>query len=159
MVGLMKINFELLTMISSFAGGGALGGLVLFFYYRKENKRIKQSEALLSEANARSADGSAAGETMGLLERTVSHMNYINSYNQTNLEQSVDLLIEKDFLNSKLSKDVELLQMQSMDDRLRLKKLEQTVKQELEWRKDSDYHYCTVKPCELREPPLGTFKR
>ena len=40
---------------------------------RKENRRIKKSEAVQSEAAAKKEDASAATEMMGLLERTVAH--------------------------------------------------------------------------------------
>jgi hypothetical protein len=41
----------------------------------------------------------------------------------------------------------------------RITGLEKTVERELEWRKESDFHYCSVINCELREPRLGTLKR
>ena len=78
MMGLLNINYELLATLSSIAGGGALGGLISFVFNRKENKRIKKSEAVQSEAAAKRADASAATEMMNLLERTVAHMERMN---------------------------------------------------------------------------------
>ena len=45
----------------------------------KENKRIKKSEAVQSEAAAKKEDASAAAEMMGLLERTVAHTELLQS--------------------------------------------------------------------------------
>lgn len=70
---LLQIHNDLLFLLSSFIGGGALGGLISTVINHKENKRIKQSEAVQSEAVAKKEDASAATEMMGLLERTVAH--------------------------------------------------------------------------------------
>ena len=159
MMGLSNINYELLATLSSIAGGGALGGLISFVFNRKENKRIKKSEAVQSEAAAKRADASAATEMMNLLERTVAHMERMNSYNETNSESLLKMVSEKDCLNDRLIKDLELLQLQRTEDHRRITGLEKTVERELEWRKDSDHHYCSLSICDMREPPLGTFKR
>ena len=156
---LLSINYELVATITSIAGGGALGGLISFVFNRKENKRIKKSEAVQSEATAKREDASAASEMMGLLERTVSHMERMNSYNETNSESLLKMVSEKDQLNDRLIKDLELLQLQRTEDHRRITGLEKTVERELEWRKESDFHYCSITGCELREPPLGTLKR
>ncbi|WP_313382278.1 hypothetical protein [Proteiniphilum saccharofermentans] len=73
MMELLQIHNDLLFLLSSFIGGGALGGLISTVINHKENKRIKQSEAVQSEAVAKKEDASAATEMMGLLERTVAH--------------------------------------------------------------------------------------
>ena len=77
---ILPVNGEWLVTMSSFLGGGALGGWISAVVNRKENKRIKQSEAFQSEASAKREDALAATEMMGLLERTVSHMEKMNSY-------------------------------------------------------------------------------
>jgi polyhydroxyalkanoate synthesis regulator phasin len=51
---------------------------------RKKNRRIKQSEVVQHEAVVRKEDASVATEMMGLLERTVAHMERMNDYNKTN---------------------------------------------------------------------------
>ncbi len=159
MITLLQINYELLAIFSSLVGGGALGGLVSTIINRKENKRIKKSEAVKSEAEAKKEDVSAAVEMMGLLERTVAHMERMNDYNKTNSEELLKLLREKDGINEKLKNDIRLLQLQRTEDHRRITGLEKAFDRELGWRKDGDYHYCRVKNCEKREPPLGTFKR
>ena len=156
---LLSINYELVATITSIAGGGALGGLISFVFNRKENKRIKKSEAVQSEATAKREDASAASEMMGLLERTVSHMERMNSYNETNSESLLKMVSEKDQLNDRLIKDLELLQLQRTEDHRRITGLEKTVERELEWRKESDFHFCSITGCDLREPPLGTLRR
>jgi hypothetical protein len=158
MITLLQINYELLAIFSSLISGGALGGLVSTIN-RKENKRIKKSEAVKSEAEAKKEDVSAAVEMMGLLERTVSHMERMNDYNKTNSEELLKLLRDKDGMNEKLRNDIKLLQLQRTEDHRRITGLEKTFDREFEWRKDSDYHYCRVKDCDKRQPPLGTFKR
>ncbi len=155
----LNINYELFATISSVAGGGALGGIISFFFNRKENRRIKRSEAIQSEATAKREDASAASEMMGLLERTVAHMERMNSYNETNSESLLKMVSEKDHLNDRLIKDLQLLQLQRTEDNRRITGLEKTVERELEWRKESDFHYCSVINCELRKPPFGTFMR
>lgn len=159
MIDFLQINYELLATISTIAGGGALGGLISTLINRKEIRRIKISEAGQSEAAAKREDASAATEMMSLLERTVAHMEKMNSYNETNSESLLKMVKEKDNINERLIKDLELLQLQRTEDHRRITGLEKTVKRELEWRKESDYHYCSVIDCELRKPPLGSFKR
>ena len=156
---LLNINYELVATITSIAGGGALGGIISFFFNRKENKRIKKSEAVQSEATAKREDASAASEMMGLLERTVSHMERMNSYNETNSESLLKMVSEKDQLNDRLIKDLELLQLHRTEDHRRITGLEKTIERELEWRKESDFHFCSITGCDLREPPLGTLRR
>lgn len=104
-----------------------MGGVVSMVVNRKENRRIKRSEAARSEAAAKKEDATAASEMMGLLERTVAH--------------------------------TELLQLQRVEDHRRITGMEKMLEQELAWRRDSDYHYCEVKDCQERKPPMGTFKR
>lgn len=159
MIGLLQNNYELLAIFSSLVGGGALGGLVSTIINRKENKRIKKSEAVKSEAEAKKEDVSAAVEMMGLLERTVSHMERMNDYNKTNSEELLKLLRDKDDINEKLRRDIKLLQLQRTEDHRRITGLEKAFDRELQWRKDGDYHYCGVEDCDKRQPPLGTFKR
>jgi len=159
MIGLLQNNYELLAMFSSLLGGGALGGLVSTIINRKENKRIKKSEVVKSEAEAKKEDVSAAVEMMGLLERTVSHMERMNDYNKANSEELLKLLREKDGTNEKLKNDIKLLQLQRTEDHRRITGLEKAFDRELQWRKDGDYHYCGVEDCDKRQPPLGTFKR
>ncbi|MBF6598335.1 MAG: hypothetical protein ITF98_08930 [Fermentimonas sp.] len=159
MMELLNINFELLATISSVAGGGALGGLITYVFNRKENKRIKKSEAVQSEAAAKREDASAASEMMGLLERTVAHMERMNSYNETNSESLLKMVSEKDLLNDRLIKDLELLQLHRIEDHRRITGLEKKVERELERRKESDFHFCSITACDLREPPLGMLKR
>ncbi|CEA17010.1 hypothetical protein ING2E5B_2283 [Fermentimonas caenicola] len=156
---LLNINYELIGTISTILGGGALGGFISRIVNRKEIRRIKKSEAIQSEAMAKREDASAASEMMGLLERTVAHMEKMNSYNETNSESLLKMVREKDSINNKLKKDLEFLQLQRTEDHRRITGLEKIVKRELEWRKDSDYHYCSVVDCEVRKPPFGTFKR
>ena len=159
MIELLVVNSGLFQTVVSLAGGGALGGLISTLINRKENRRIKRSEAVQSEASAKKEDASAASEMMGLLERTVAHMEKMNSYNETNSESLLKMVSEKDCLNDKLIKDLELLQLQRTEDHRRITGLEKTVTRELEWRKDSDFHYCSVVECDLREPPIGTLNR
>lgn len=159
MITLFEINYELLAIFSSLVGGGALGGLVSTIINRKENKRIKKSEAVKSEAEAKKEDVSAAVEMMGLLERTVSHMERMNDYNKTNSEELLKLLRDKDNINEKLRNNIKLLQLQRTEDHRRITGLEKAFDRELQWRKDGDYHYCGVEDCDKRQPPLGTFKR
>jgi hypothetical protein len=156
---LLNINYELIGTISTILGGGALGGFISRIVNRKEIRRIKKSEAIQSEAMAKREDASAATEMMGLLERTVAHMEKMNSYNETNSESLLKMVREKDSINDRLIKDMEFLQLQRTEDHRRITGLEKVVKRELEWRKDSDYHYCSVVDCEVRRPPIGTFKR
>ena len=159
MIGLLQNNYELLAIFSSLVGGGALGGLVSTIINRKENKRIKKSESVKSEAEAKKEDVSAAVEMMGLLERTVAHMERMNDYNKTNSEELLKLLRDKDDINEKLRSDIKLLQLQRTEDHRRITGLEKAFDRELQWRKDGDYHYCGVEDCDKRQPPLGTFKR
>lgn len=156
---LLEINYQLLSLLGSLAGGGALGGLISVIINRRENKRIKVSEAMQSEATAKREDASAATEMMGLLERTVSHMEKMNSYNEANAESLLKMVNDKDIQNSKLVKDLELLQLQRTEDHRRLTGLEKAFEREMEWRKDSDYHFCDIVDCEMRKPPLGSLKR
>lgn len=155
----LSVNYELLAILSSLAGGGALGGLISFFYNRKENRRIKKSEAVQSEASAKREDASAASEMMGLLERTVAHMEKMNSYNESNSESLLNMVREKDILNDRLIKDLELLQLHRTEDNRRITGLEKKVERELKRRKESDFHFCSITDCDLREPPLGTLRR
>lgn len=69
MFELLDIHPDWLYTLGSFAGGGALGGLISSIVNRKENKRIKKSEAVQSEATAKREDAKAATEMMGLLEQ------------------------------------------------------------------------------------------
>lgn len=156
---ILPVNGEWLITMSSFLGGGALGGWISAVVNRKENKRIKQSEAFQSEASAKREDALAATEMMGLLERTVSHMEKMNSYNKSNSEELLKLLREKEGINEKLKKDLALLQLQITEDHRRITGLEKTVEREIRWRKDGDDHYCLVVDCPNRLPPRGTFKR
>lgn len=159
MLELLNIPPDWLYTLGSFAGGGALGGLISSIFNRKENKRIKQSEAFQSEATAKREDALAATEMMGLLERTVAHMEKMNSYNKSNSEELLKLLKEKEDINEKLKKDMSLMQLQIMEDHRRITGLEKTVEREIRWRKDGDNHYCLVEDCINRVPPKGTFKR
>jgi predicted RNase H-like nuclease (RuvC/YqgF family) len=156
---ILPVNGEWLVTMSSFLGGGALGGWISAVVNRKENKRIKQSEAFQSEASAKREDALAATEMMGLLERTVAHMEKMNSYNKSNSEELLRLLREKEGINEKLKKDLALLQLQITEDHRRITGLEKTVEREIRWRKDGDDHYCLVVDCPNRLPPRGTFKR
>jgi hypothetical protein len=108
---LLNINYELIGTISTILGGGALGGFISRIVNRKEIRRIKKSEAIQSEAMAKREDASAASEMMGLLERTVAHMEKMNSYNETNSESLLKMVREKDSINNKLKKDLEFLQL------------------------------------------------
>jgi len=156
---LLNIQSDWLYALASFAGGGALGGLISSIINRNENKRIKMSEAAQAEASAKREDAMAATEMMGLLERTVAHMEKMNSYNKSNSEELLKLLKEKEGINEKLKKDIALLQLQISDDHRRITGLEKTVEREIRWRKDGDDHYCMVDNCVNRIPPRGTFKR
>lgn len=89
---LLNINYELIGTISTILGGGALGGFISRIVNRKEIRRIKKSEAIQSEAMAKREDASAATEMMGLLERTVAHMEKMNSYNETNSESLLKMV-------------------------------------------------------------------
>ena len=159
MFELLDIPSDWLFTLGSFAGGGALGGLISSIINRRENRRIKQSEASQSEASAKREDALAATEMMGLLERTVAHMEKMNSYNKSNSEELLRMLKEKESINEKLKKDIALLQLQITEDHRRITGLEKTVEREIRWRKDGDDHYCMVEDCENRVPPRGTFKR
>ena len=159
MMDLLQMNGDWLFSLSSFVGGGALGGWISAVVNHKENRRIKRSEAVQSEATARREDASAATEMMGLRERTVAHMERMNDYNKTNAESLLLMVRERDELNNLLKKDLELLHLQRSEDHRRITGLEKTVERELSWRRDGDRHYCAVEECERRMPPIGTFKR
>jgi len=70
---------------------------------------MKRSEAAQQEAAAKREDASAATEMMGLLERTVAHMERMNDYNKSNAEGLLLMVRERDELNNRLKKDLELL--------------------------------------------------
>jgi hypothetical protein len=120
----MNGSFEIMNALFTLVGGGALGGLVMNVVNRKENRRIKQSEADESVAHARLEDASAAKEIMSLLERTVVHMERMNAYNESNSERLMKMF-----------------------------------EKEMSMRLESDRYYCSANECDLREPPLGTFRR
>ncbi len=124
MFELLDIPSDWLFTLGSFAGGGALGGLISSIINRRENRRIKQSEASQSEASAKREDALAATEMMGLLERTVAHMEKMNSYNKSNSEELLRMLKEKESINEKLKKDIALLQLQITEDHRRITGLE-----------------------------------
>ena len=124
---LLNINYELIGTISTILGGGALGGFISRIVNRKEIRRIKKSEAIQSEAMAKREDASAATEMMGLLERTVAHMEKMNSYNETNSESLLKMVREKDSINDRLIKDMEFLQLQRTEDHRRITGLEKVV--------------------------------
>ena len=44
MMEILQSNSDLIALLSSFVGGGALGGFISNVINRKENKRIKKSE-------------------------------------------------------------------------------------------------------------------
>jgi len=113
---LLQLQNDWLYSLSSFLGGGALGGVISAVVNRKENKRMKRSEAAQQEAAAKREDASAATEMMGLLERTVAHMERMNDYNKSNAEGLLLMVRERDELNNKLKKDLELLQLQRTED-------------------------------------------
>jgi hypothetical protein len=123
-VCVMNGSFEIMNALFTLVGGGALGGLVMNVVNRKENRRIKQSEADESVAHARLEDASAAKEIMSLLERTVVHMERMNAYNESNSERLMKMF-----------------------------------EKEMSMRLESDRYYCSASECDLREPPLGTFRR
>ena len=106
MFELLDIQSDWLFTLGSFAGGGAFGGLISSIINRRENRRIKQSEASQYEASAKREDALAATEMMGLLERTVAHMEKMNSYNKSNSEELLRMLKEKEGINEKLKKDI-----------------------------------------------------
>lgn len=153
------LNGEWIAALGSLVGGGALGGLVSAVVNHKENRRIKRSEATRSEAEALREDASAATEMMGVLERTVEHMERMNSYNEANSNNLLKMVRDRDADNGRLKRDLELLQLQRAEDHRRITGLEKTVERELAWRRESDYFYCSVKVCAGRKPPLGTLKR
>jgi len=159
MLEMLNIPPDWLYTLGTFAGGGALGSVISSVINRKENKRIKKSEAVQAEASAKREDALAATEMMDLLERTVAHMEKMNSYNKSNSEELLKLLKEKEGINEKLKKDLALLQLQISEDHRRITGLEKTVEREIRWRKDGDDHYCKVENCVNRIPPRGTFKR
>ena len=158
MMDILQSNGNLIALLSSFMGGGALGGFISNVINRKENKRIKKSEATQKEAMAKKEDASAATEMMGLLERTVAHMERMNTYNEGNAESLLKMVRERDQLNDRLKRDLELLQMQRTEDHRRIRGLEKTVERELNWRKESERHYCAREDCDRRLPLLIATK-
>lgn len=70
MMEILQLNNELLALLSSFMGGGALGGFISNVINRKENKRIKKSEAVQKEALARKVGGRRGASTKGVVAGT-----------------------------------------------------------------------------------------
>ncbi|NCD10407.1 MAG: hypothetical protein EOL98_13530 [Negativicutes bacterium] len=68
---ILPVNGEWLVTMSSFLGGGALGGWISAVVNRKENKRIKQSEAIQSEASAKREDCVFRSDSATLFGQTV----------------------------------------------------------------------------------------
>ncbi len=96
---------------------------------QERDKAYKEERGNTIRSNGKREDASAASEMMGLLERTVAHMEKMNSYNETNSESLLKMVREKDSINNKLKKDLEFLQLQRTEDHRRITGLERLLRE------------------------------
>ena len=146
--------------------GGSISGIVAAVVYRRENKRLKESEAKTAEMGAKESEADALIKYGGAMEKLLENINR----QQESFEKSMaekDIIIEQqkhlieqykselDEANKKIKEFEHVIRENSR----KIEGMQKMLNTEIKDRVQAEDSICLVEDCTLRKPAKGTYKK
>ena len=146
--------------------GGSISGIVAAVVYRRENKRLKESEAKTAEMGAKESEADALIKYGGAMEKLLENINR----QQESFEKS---MAEKDIIIEQQKNLIEQYKSELDEANRKIKEFELTIREnsrkiegmqrmlntEIKDRVQAEDSICLVEDCTLRKPAKGTYKK
>ena len=146
--------------------GGSISGIVAAVVYRRENKRLKESEAKTAEMGAKESEADALIKYGGAMEKLLENINR----QQESFEKS---MAEKDIIIEQQKHLIEQYKSELDEANKKIKEFEITIRQnsrkiegmqkmlntEIKDRVQAEDSICLVEDCNKRKPAKGTYKK
>ena len=146
--------------------GGSISGIVAAVVYRRENKRMKESQAVTAEMGAKESEADALIKYGGAMEKLLENINR----QQESFEKS---MAEKDIIIEQQKHLIEQYKSELDEANKKIKEFEHTIREnsrkiegmqkmlntEIKDRVQAEDNICLVDDCTLRKPAKGTYKK
>lgn len=146
--------------------GGSISGIVAAVVYRRENKRMKESQAVTAEMGAKESEADALIKYGGAMEKLLENI----TKQQESFEKS---MTEKDIIIEQQKHLIEQYKLELDEANKKIKQFEYTVKEnerkingmqrvldeEVGKKRFAEDNICFVEDCTLRKPAKGTYKK
>ena len=146
--------------------GGSISGIVAAVVYRRENKRLKESEAKTAEMGAKESEADALIKYGGAMEKLLENINR----QQESFEKS---MAEKDIIIEQQKNLIEQYKSELDEANRKIKEFELTIREnsrkiegmqkmlntEIKDRVQAEDSICLVEDCNMRRPSKGTYKK
>ena len=146
--------------------GGSISGIVAAVVYRRENKRMKESQAVTAEMGAKESEADALMKYGGAMEKLLGNI----TMQQESFEKS---MAEKDTIIEQQKHLIEQYKSELDEANKKIKEFEITVREnsrkiegmqkmlnaEIKDRVQAEDSICLVEDCTLRKPAKGTYKK
>ena len=146
--------------------GGSISGIVAAVVYRRENKRMKESQAVTAEMGAKESEADALIKYGGAMEKLLENI----TRQQESFEKSMaekDIIIEQqkhliEQYKSELdeaNKKIKEFEITVRENSRKIEGMQKTLNTEIKDRVQAEDSICLVEDCTLRKPAKGTYKK
>lgn len=160
---------DLTSIVIAVLTGGSISGIVAAVVYRRENKRLKESEAKTAEMGAKQSEAEALIKYGSAMEQLLKNM----EDQQKSFEKSMaekDIIIEQqkhlieqyrtelDNVKEESNKKIKELDLIVSENKRVITGMQKTLNFEISNKINAENSICLVDDCALRTPPRGTYK-
>ena len=146
--------------------GGSISGIVAAVVYRRENKRMKESQAVMAEMGAKESEADALIKYGGAMEKLLENI----TRQQESFEKSIkekDIIIEQqkhliEQYKSELdeaNKKIREFELTIRENSRKIEGMQKMLNTEIKDRVQAEDSICLVEDCALRKPAKGTYKK
>lgn len=152
------------TIIIAILSGSSISGLIATILYRRENKRLKESEAKKAEMGAKESEADALIKYGGAMEKLLENIGKQQQSFENSMRDKDDIIKQQKHLIETYKKDLDealkkisQFEMIFKQNERKINGLQKTIDAEIGKKKFAENNVCFVEDCELRKPPRNTF--
>ena len=146
--------------------GGSISGIVAAVVYRRENKRMKESQAVTAEMGAKESEADALIKYGGAMEKLLENITKQQesfeksmAEKDTIIEQQKHLIEQYKSELDKANKKIKEFELTIRENSRKIEGMQKMLNTEIKDRVQAEDSICLVEDCKLRTPPKGTYKK
>ena len=146
--------------------GGSISGIVAAVVYRRENKRLKESEAKTAEMGAKESEADALIKYGGAMEKLLENINrQQESFEKSMAEKDIIIEQQKNLIEQykseldEANKKIKEFELTIRENSRKIEGMQRMLNTEIKDRVQAEYSICLVEDCNMRRPAKGTYKK
>ena len=146
--------------------GGSISGIVAAVVYRRENKRLKESEAKTAEMGAKESEADALIKYGGAMEKLLENINrQQESFEKSMAEKDIIIEQQKNLIEQykseldEANRKIKEFELTIRENSRKIEGMQKMLNMEIKDRVQAEDSICLVEDCNKRKPAKGTYKK